>query len=71
MLASSDNEWKAKYEAPSGFLWVCSACGRNGTNRADIGDESCFMNAVLCHEKRDLATGKWVAAKLNAAEANQ
>lgn len=53
--------WKSQYEAPEGQIWVCGACGKNGKNRADIGDESCFLNAVLCHERKDLATGNWKA----------
>lgn len=35
------DRWKAK----EGYLWVCLACGRFGTERDKIGDESCFLNA--------------------------
>ena len=29
---------------------MCGACGKNGKNSTTIGDESCFLNAVLCDE---------------------
>lgn len=28
--------------------WVCAACGKHGPDRMDVGDVSCFLNAVLC-----------------------
>lgn len=43
------SDWKDQYLAPEGQTWVCSACGRYNRNRADVGDESCFLNAVLCY----------------------
>ncbi len=47
------------WAAPAGQTWVCAACGKNGKLRDRIGDESCFLNAVLCWaEKKD---GHWVA----------
>lgn len=39
-----------EYAAPAGTVWVCGACGKYGKNRMDIGDESCFMNSILCRE---------------------
>lgn len=42
--------------APEGQVWVCGACGKRSRDRygyqpIDRGwDESCFLNAVLCHE---------------------
>jgi hypothetical protein len=42
--------------APSGTLWICGACGKTHTDQyGDEGegsrgwDESCMLNAVLCH----------------------
>lgn len=46
-----DDKWKREYDAPSGQIWVCTACGRKGPNRVDIGDESCFLNASLFPEE--------------------
>ena len=43
----ADLDWKREYDAPVGQKWVCGACGREGMNRVDIGDESCFLNASL------------------------
>lgn len=40
------------YDAPTGAIWVCGACGRVSKNRASVGDESCFLNAVLCHDDK-------------------
>jgi hypothetical protein len=39
-------------QAPEGQVWVCGACGRYSKNSLDIGDESCFLNAVLCYEEK-------------------
>jgi hypothetical protein len=39
------------YEAPLGTMWVCGACGKTGLDRRTIGDEACFINAVLCYIK--------------------
>lgn len=51
--------WKAEYEAPIGQIWVCGACGKSNRNRVDVGDTSCFSNAVLCYEEHGL--GDWKA----------
>lgn len=48
----SDNNWEAEYEAPEGQVWVCAACGRSNRNRVHVGDESCFLNAVLCYDRQ-------------------
>ena len=39
---------KDAWTAPAGTVWVCGACGKHGPQRDRIGDESCFLNAVLC-----------------------
>ncbi len=44
-------EWELKYNAPKGQIWVCGGCGKSNNCRTRIGDESCFLNAVLCWEK--------------------
>lgn len=36
--------------AKDGEIWVCGACGKYGKDRYEIGDEACFVNAVLCKE---------------------
>lgn len=54
--------WLDEYDAPEGQVWVCAACGKHGKNRVKIGDESCFMNAVLCHEEKH-KDGHWVAVE--------
>lgn len=38
----------SQFDAAPGTIWVCAACGRVGTNRAKLGDTSCFLHAVLC-----------------------
>lgn len=38
-----------EYIAPKGTIWVCGACGKSGIDRTEIGDEACFLNAVLCY----------------------
>ena len=38
-----------KYEADSGMIWECQACGKKVKNRFDGGggwDESCFLNSI-------------------------
>lgn len=50
-LAKTFEPWEVKYNAPAGQIWVCNACGKSNANRVRVGDESCFLNAVLCHEK--------------------
>jgi hypothetical protein len=37
--------------APEGQIWLCGACGRRNKNKYEVGDESCYMNAVLVYEK--------------------
>lgn len=54
-------DWKDEYQAPAGQVWVCGACGRHGKNKVDIGDESCFLNAVLCYEEQ--VDGAWKAVE--------
>lgn len=39
--------------APDGQIWVCGACNREAKRVVDIGDESCWLNAVLCYERTD------------------
>lgn len=56
-----DDDWKKKYDAPDGQIWVCAACGKHNKNRVDVGDESCFLNATLCYERHEGET--WVAVK--------
>lgn len=43
--------WMDKYEAPEGAIWICAACGKKNRNRAMVGDESCFLNAVLIYDR--------------------
>jgi hypothetical protein len=59
--SGAQKDWKVEYDAPAGQVWVCGACGKNGPNRVNIGDESCFLNAVLCYATKDLETGHWRA----------
>lgn len=40
--------------APAGQVWVCGACGKYNSNRYNIGDVSCFINAVLCYDDKTL-----------------
>ncbi|MEN6532215.1 MAG: hypothetical protein ABFD89_01035 [Bryobacteraceae bacterium] len=51
MNSSTDSNWKSEYDAPEGQIWVCSACGKSNRNRVDVGDESCFINALLCYDR--------------------
>ena len=49
-------DWVKQYDAPTGTVWVCGACGKAAKNRAtgDISrgwDESCMMHATLCYEE--------------------
>jgi hypothetical protein len=48
--------------AAPGYLWVCGACGRTGTDRYEMGDTSCVTWAVLCHEQKN-ADGSWQAVQ--------
>lgn len=55
---------KLKDIAPAGQVWVCGACGKYNTNRYEVGDVSCFVNAVLCYEDSlKIENGRVVAAK--------
>lgn len=45
--------------APPGAIWVCGACGKTAKDKYGIEgerspgwDESCMLNAVLCHDKQ-------------------
>ena len=50
--------------APVGQVWVCGACGKYSSNRYNVGDESCYMNAVLCYEDSlKIENGRVVSAK--------
>ena len=46
-----DPVWYNSYNAPEGQIWVCGACGKKNKNRVEVGDESCFLNAVLCYDR--------------------
>jgi len=37
--------------APKGLEWVCGVCGRHEEDRTRIGDESCFLNSILCRRR--------------------
>jgi hypothetical protein len=41
-------------EAPQGYIWRCRACNRMHTNRFELPDESCYLNAELI-SLRDVA----------------
>lgn len=50
--------------APEGAIWVCGACGKTAKDRYGIEgeksrgwDESCMLNAVLCHEEKGFTRG--------------
>lgn len=50
--------------APAGQVWVCRYCGKYNTNRYEVGDESCMLNAILCYEDSlKIEDGRVVAAK--------
>lgn len=58
---------EAEYEAPEGAIWVCGACGKSADNRRRVGDESCFVNAILCRNDETLkrqASGRVCAAEV-------
>lgn len=49
--------------APEGAIWVCGACGKTHHDQYGIEgngspgwDESCALNAVLCHEKKHVGS---------------
>lgn len=31
-------------------VWICQACGRIGKTRLAVGDESCYLHAILVYE---------------------
>jgi hypothetical protein len=45
---------EADVMAPPGAIWICGACGKASKSRyGDDGtfwDESCTLNATLCHD---------------------
>ncbi len=57
--------------APAGATWVCAACGKTHSDQYGIEgegsrgwDESCALNAVLCHATRHVmpnGTIGWLA----------
>lgn len=59
------------YAAPTGAIWVCSACGKTSAHRIDgprgsLWDASCYVHAVLCFNDDTLkldARGRVCAAK--------
>ena len=36
--------------AREGTIWLCHACGKMNKDRYKVGDESCYMHAVLVRE---------------------
>jgi len=62
------------YEAPPGQIWVCGACGKTsrdkyGEKRISRGwDESCMMNAVLCHDPPEMKDNQpqWKAVEVDS-----
>lgn len=69
--------------APEGQVFVCGACGKRSRDRygfrsVDRGyDESCMLNAVLCHEERQLRVNDrgemswvWVAVQNGEGESD-
>lgn len=60
-------EMKEKLQdiAPYGQVWVCGACGKYNSNRYNVGDVSCFVNAVLCYDDETLKIkdGRVVSAR--------
>jgi hypothetical protein len=58
--------WGDENEAPKGQIWVCAACGKSNSNRVNVGDESCFLNAVLCYDRGGILP--WEAVELDATE---
>lgn len=59
-MANESTEDEYREIAPDGQLWVCGACGKSGKDRVKVGDESCFLNAILCYERKN-EQGRWVA----------
>lgn len=64
-------EGKNERIAPEGAIWVCGACGKTARDSYGIEgahspgwDESCALNAILCHERQHVDTDgrmKWFA----------
>lgn len=52
-----------EWTAPDGQVWVCQMCGKHNKRRDKVGDESCFLNAVLCYDRVP-----WEAVKNDAPE---
>lgn len=51
--------------AREGTIWMCGACGKTDKDRFKVGDESCYMKAVLVLESsivRD-ETGRAIGAE--------
>jgi hypothetical protein len=51
--------------AREGTIWMCGACGKTNKDRYQVGDESCYMHAVLVHVNsivRD-ETGRAISAE--------
>lgn len=55
-----DDPKEYPWPAPEGQVWVC---GKSGKERANFGDESCMLNAILCHEKKG-DDGIWRAVEM-------
>lgn len=51
--------------APYGQVWVCGACGKYNSNRYNVGDVSCYVNAVLCYDDETLKinNGRVISAR--------
>lgn len=59
------SDWEREYDAPEGYEWICTVCGRHGSNRARLGDSSCFTNSVL--GQWNVATSNWDVLGINFA----
>lgn len=44
--------------APDGQVFMCGACGKHNKHRIKVGDESCWMHAVLVYEDSITRTDK-------------
>lgn len=52
--------------APPGTIWVCPHCGKTAAVRwkftaGSFWDESCMVNAILCHQEK--VNGIWQAVR--------
>lgn len=54
--------------APEGAIWVCQACGKTHSDKYGIEgagsrgwDESCMLNAILCHQNKRVSPGGMIA----------